>query len=205
MKNLRTKSTFVALAVGALTTIPLTSAFAGGPPAAATAYATAVIGATGGTVSGFGITATFAPGALAQNDLVILGNWPNGLDVPPPAGQAVKTFGLQVCNDSTGAPANCTSELGNYPTSPSGVEHINGTALNYTAFQKGVAFGSLSNKLVTITVNTDGDSVYVYNPNFSTNVNNQAYPKLLGSTTTNGVLTFQTFQPIVWTITSPSN
>lgn len=205
MQHLRSKSMFAALAVGALTTLPLASAFAGSPPSAATAFATAVIGTTGGSVSGFGITATFAPGALAQTDLVILGNWPNGLDVTPPAGQAVKTFGLQVCNDTTGTPTNCTSEFGNYPNSPAGVEKINGTTLDYSAFQKGVSFGSSTNKLVTISVNTGGDSVYVYNPNFSTNLNNQAYPKMLPSNTSNGVLTFQTFQPIVWTVTSPLN
>ena len=205
MKKLPVQSTLVALGVGALTMIPLTSAFAGAPPSAATAYATAIIGSAGGTVSGFGITATFAPNAVAQNDLVILGNWPNGQDVTPPSGQAVKTFGLQVCNDSAGTPTNCTSELGNYPNSPSGTERINGSWLDYTAFQKGVTFGNSTNKLVTISVNTGGDSVYVYNPNFSTNVNNQAYPKLLPSTSANGVLTFQTFQPIVWTVTSPTS
>ena len=205
MQYLRSKSVFSALAVGALTTIPLTSAFAGGPPSAATAFSSAVIGTGGGSVSGFGITATFAPGAVAQTDLVILGNWPNGLDVTPPVGQAVKTFGLQVCNDVSGTPTNCTSEFGNYPNSPGGIEKINGTPLTYTAFQKGVSFGSLTNKLVTISVNTAGDSVYIYNPNFSTNLNNQAYPKLLPSNTVNGVLTFKTFQPIVWTVTSPQN
>ena len=205
MQHLRTKSALVALTAGALSIIPLASAFASGAPKAATAFSTAVIGVKGGSVSGYGITATFAPGAVTQNDLVILGNWPNGLDVTPPTGQAVKTFGLQVCNDVTGTPINCTSEFGNYPNSPSGAEKIDGALLAYTKFQKGVTFGSLTNKLVTITVNTSGDSVYVYNPNFSTNQNNQAYPKLLPSTAANGVLTFQTFQPIVWTVTSPLN
>ena len=205
MHHLRSKSAIVALAVGALSTIPLTSAFAGAPPSAATAFSSAVIGADGGSVSGFGMTATFAPGALAQTDLVILGSWPNGLDVTPPAGQAVKTFGLQVCTLVSGTPTTCTSEFGNYPTSPGGIEKINGSLLTYTAFQKSVSFGSLTNKLVTISINTGGDSVYVYNPNFSTNSNNQAYPKLLPSTASNGVLTFKTFQPIVWTVTSPLN
>ena len=205
MQHLRSKSAIVALAVGALSTIPLTSAFAGAPPSAATAFSSAIIGASGGSVSGFGITATFAPGALTQTDFVILGNWPNGLDVTPPAGQAVKTFGLQVCNDVSGTPTNCTSEFGNYPNSPGGIEKINGSPFTYTAFQTGVSFGSLTNKLVTISINTSGDSVYIYNPNFSTNLNNQAYPKLLPSTASNGVLTFKTFQPIVWTVTSPLN
>ena len=203
MQHFRTKSAFVVLTAGALSIIPLASAFASGPPQAATAFSTALIGATGGSVSGFGITATFAPGALAHDDLVILGNWPNGLDVTPPTGQAVKTFGLQVCDDSSGTPANCTSELGNYPTSPAGTEKIDGAQLPFTAFQTGVTFGSKVNKLVTISVNTGGDSVYVYNPNFSTSA--QAYPKLLPSTAANGVLTFKTFQPIVWTVTSSLN
>ena len=203
MQHLRTKSAFVALTVGVLSAIPLASAFATGTPQAATAFASAVIGPDGGSVSGFGITATFAAGAVAQNDLVILGNWPNGQDVTPPLGQAVKTFGLQVCNDVSGIPTNCTSEFGNYPNSPSGVEKINGVPQPYTAFQAGVTFGSATDKLVTISVNTVGDTVYVYNPNFNTSA--QAYPKMLPSTATNGVLTFKTFQPIVWTVTSPLN
>ena len=71
-------------------------ALAAGPPAAATAFVTSVITPEGGSVSGFGITATFKPGAVTSPRLIILGNWPNGLDVPPPAGTtAVKTFGIQ--------------------------------------------------------------------------------------------------------------
>lgn len=120
---------------------------------------------------------------------------------PPTRGQAVKTFGLQVCDDTTGTPTNCTSEFGNYPTSPNGTERIRGTSIPYTGYQKGVSFGSGTNKLVTISVNTGGDKVYIYNPNPSA----VAYPKLLPSTTANGVLTFKTFQPIVWTVTSPTS
>ncbi len=66
----------------------------------------------------------------------------------------------------------------------------------------GVDFGAASNKLVTISIATGGSSVYIYNPNFSTTT--AAYPKLLPSTSADGVLTFATFQPIVWTVTSPN-
>jgi hypothetical protein len=203
IRHLPSALTLAALAAGTLSAGFATSAAASGPPPAATAFSTAVIGPAGGAISGFGMTATFAPGAVAQNDLVILGNWPNGLDVPPPSGQAVKTFGLQVCNDSTGTPTGCTSEFGNYPTSPAGTERIDGKSISYTAYQPGVTFGSAGNKLVTFTIDTGGTNVYVYNPNFSTTA--QAYPKLLPSSSADGVLTFQTFQPIVWTVTSPTS
>ncbi len=188
------------IGVAALSLLPVTAAM-GAPPMAATAYATAVVGPVGGSVSGFGITATFAPGAVGESSLVILTNWPNGLDVTPPSGQAVKTFGLQICADTTGTPATCTSEFGNYPNSPSGTERINGTMLSFSDYaQSGVNFGTASNKLVTITVRTGGQTVYVYNPNLT---GSAAYPKLLPSAASGGVLTFQTFQPIVWTVTSP--
>lgn len=191
-----------ALATGALLALSGGSALASGPPPAATAFATAHIGPAGGSLTGFGMTVTFAPGALAQEDLVVLGNWPNGLDVSPPAGQAVKTFGLQVCNDSTGTPTGCTSEFGNYPNSPAGTARVDGKPLAYTGYQgTGVNFGSATDKLVTFTIHTGGNAVYIYNPNFSTTT--KAYPKLLPSTSGNGVLTFKTFQPIVWTVTSP--
>ena len=175
------------------------AARASGPPPAATAYQTAIIGPQGGSISGFGVTATFAPGALSKLQLIILGNWPNGLDVPPPNGEvAVKTFGLQQCNtDET----NCTSVFGNFPNSPAGVQMINGQQVSYTAFQPGIAYGSATDKLVTITIQTGGNKVYIYNPNFQGTVD--AYPKLLPSTSANGVLTFQTFQPIVWVVTVP--
>lgn len=202
MRYLSSKLALTALAAGVLSAVPTASAVASGPPPAATAFSTAVVGPSGGSVSGFGITATFAPGAVTHNDLIILGNWPNGLDVAPPNGEAVKTFGLQVCDDSTGTPTKCTSEFGNYPNSPAGTERITGTSTPYTAFQPGVTFGSATNKLVTITVATGGNNVYIYNPNFSSTLN--AYPKLLPSSSANGVLTFQTFQPIVWTVTSPT-
>lgn len=187
------------LAAGALLALPAGSAFASGPPRAATAFATSVVGPAGGTVSGFGMTATFAPGAVAHQDLVILGSWPNGLDVPVPSGRAVKTFGLQVCNDSAGVPADCTSGLGNYPTSAAGVERVDGRQLRYTAYQGAVDFGSATHKLVTFTIHTGGSAVYIYDPNFS--ITAKAYPKLLPSTSGNGTLTFATFQPIVWTVT----
>jgi hypothetical protein len=194
-----------ALAVGALTAGPAAAATGGGPPAAATAFATAVITPAGGSVSGFGITATFAPGAVSHDELAILGNWPNGQDVAPPSGQPVKTFGLQVCDDATGTPTACTSEFGNFPDSPSGggTERIHGQDLAYTGFQSGVSFGTAANKLVTFTIHTGASDVYIYNPNATTTA--QAYPKLLPSSASNGVLTFKTFQPIVWVLTNPQS
>lgn len=188
----------VALAVVALIA-PATS-LASGPPAAATAFTTALITPTGGSISGFGMTARFGPGAVSSPKLIILGNWPNGLDVPPPNGEtAVKTFGLQQCNpDGSG----CTSVFGNFPNSPAGSEKIQGQTYPYTAFQRGVTFGNATNKLVTITVNTSGNKVYIYNANFQDTA--QAYPKLLPSTSDGTTLTFQTFQPIVWVVTSPA-
>ncbi len=203
MSHLRVRYLFMLLAVAGIGGLSASTALAAGPPAAATAFATGVVGPAGGSVSGFGITATFAPGAVAQNDLVILGNWPNGQDVTPPSGQAVKTFSLQVCDDSTGTPTDCTSEFGNFPSSPAGSERINGMTLAYSAYEgMGVDFGTASNKLVTISIATGGSQVYIYNPNFSTTT--AAYPKLLPSTSADGVLTFATFQPIVWTVTSPN-
>ena len=208
MKNVRTKSVVAALAVGALATLPVTGAFAGTPPAAATAYATAVIQPSGGSVSGFGVTVTFLAGAVTSPKIAILGNWPNGLDVAPPTGQAVKTFGLQICGDTNGVPTKCTSEFGNYPTSPASTstttERIDGMVVPYTAVQTGVNFGTATTangapgKLVNITVNTNGAGVYIYNPNSGA----VAYPKLLPSSSANGVLSFSTFQPIVWTVVS---
>jgi hypothetical protein len=190
------------LAVAGTGGLSASTALAAGPPGAATAYSTAVMEPSGGSGSGFGITATFAPGAVAQPALVILGNWPNGQDVTPPSGQAVKTFSLQVCDDSSGAPTNCTSEFGNFPTSPSGTERIHGMDLPYSAgARSGVNFGTLENKLVTISIDTGGSAVYIYDPNFSSTA--EAYPKLLPSSSQDGVLTFATFQPIVWTVTSP--
>jgi len=175
-------------------------AHAGGPPQAATAFQEALIGPGGGSVSGFGLTATFAPGAVSSSKLIILGNWPNGLDVPPPNGEsAVKTFGLQQCNaDGT----NCTSVFGNFPTAPAGNEKIHGQDTPYTAFQPGVVFGSATQKLVTISIHTGGNKVYIYNATFQDTA--RAYPKLLPSARGNGTLTFQTFQPIVWVVTAPA-
>ena len=193
------------LGAGALIAAPVGTAFASGPPPAATAFATAVITPHGGSISGFGITATFATGAVSQDELAILGNWPNGLDMTPSSGRAVKTFSLQVCNDSTGIPTNCTSELGNYPTSPTagGTEQIDGQTLAYTGPQTGVNFGTPTHKLVSFTIRTGASAVYIYNPNATTA--GQAYPKLLPSTSSHGTLTFQTFQPIVWTLISPTS
>ncbi|GAC1396028.1 MAG: hypothetical protein NVSMB65_15150 [Chloroflexota bacterium] len=196
---IRRVSGLAALGLAAALLVP-TLAQAGGPPQAATAFQEAVIGPDGGSISGFGLTATFAPGAVSSPKLIILGNWPNGLDVPPPNGEtAVKTFGLQQCNaDGT----NCTSVFGNFPTSPAGTEKIHGQDTPYTAFQPGVAYGSAAHKLVTISIETGGDKVYVYNANFGDTA--RAYPKLLPSVSGNGTLTFQTFQPIVWVVTTPA-
>lgn len=181
------------------------AALAAGPPAAATAYASAIITPAGGAVSGFGITATFAAGAVTTDRLIILGNWPNGLDVTPPAGTAVKTFGLQECNTDATA---CTSEFGNFPNSPAGTERIHGQQIPYTAGHPlpdaagNTNFGDATHKLVSITTQTSADSVYIYNANF--NDTTHAYPKLLPSTHTGDTLTFTTFQPIVWTLTAPT-
>ena len=197
-----------AAVLAALAFTPAT-AFAAGPPAAATAFKSAVVTPSGGSVTGFGITATFAPGAVARDRLIVLGNWPNGQDVTPPTGTAVKTFGIQECNtDYTG----CTSVFGNYANSPAGSEKIRGQVVRYSGFQKlgitpnsvgNTTFGTAENKLVTITTNTTADTVYVYNANKSTTAS--AYPKLLPSSTDGTTLTFQTFQPIVWTLTAPTS
>ena len=197
-----------AAVLAALAFTPAT-AFAAGPPAAATAFKSAVVTPSGGSVTGFGITATFAPGAVARDRLIVLGNWPNGQDVTPPTGTAVKTFGIQECNtDYTG----CTSVFGNYANSPAGSEKIRGQVVPYSGFQKlgitpnsegNTTFGTAENKLVTITTNTAADTVYVYNANNSTTAS--AYPKLLPSSSNGTTLTFQTFQPIVWTLTAPTS
>ena len=209
--SFRRNSAVLAASAAVLAAVALTpaSAFAAGPPAAATAYHSAVITPDGGSVTGFGITATFAPGAVTTDRLIVLGNWPNGQDVTPPMGTAVKTFGIQECNvDYTG----CTSVFGNYPNSPSGSEKIRGQVVPYSAFQPlgttpnadgNTTFGTAQVKLVTITTNTTADKVYVYNANYTTTAT--AYPKLLPSTSDGSTLTFKTFQPIVWTLTAPSN
>ena len=212
--SFRRKSAVLAVSAAVLAAVALTPAtsFAAGPPAAATAYQSAVITPKGGSVTGFGITATFAPGAVTTKRLIVLGNWPNGQDVTPPTGTtAVKTFGIQECNvDYTG----CTSVFGNYPNSPlAGTEKIRGQVVRYSGFQKLVypstnadgntTFGTAQNKLVTITTNTTADRVYVYNPNNSTTAT--AYPKLLPSSSDGSTLTFKTFQPIVWTLTAPTS
>ncbi|GAC1365832.1 MAG: hypothetical protein NVSMB42_25720 [Herpetosiphon sp.] len=200
MTNLTPLKRFAA--VTALLLGGLSAAFASGPPPADTAAKATVISPDGGSISGFGITATFAPGAIKDPNgkLIVLGNWPNGLDVPPPNGEtAVKTFGLQECDlDGT----NCTSPFGNFPNSPAAAtQRISGLTLAYTAFQPGVAYGTAADKLVTITIETNGSRVYIYNANFATTA--QAYPKLLPSTSDGTTLSFQTFQPIVWTVTTP--
>ncbi|MDA8289092.1 MAG: hypothetical protein M0014_11720, partial [Actinomycetota bacterium] len=69
MRHLGSKLALGVLSAGVLGAVPAATAFAGGSPAAATAFATAVITPNGGSVSGFGITATFAKGAVAHDDL----------------------------------------------------------------------------------------------------------------------------------------
>ncbi|GAC1658256.1 MAG: hypothetical protein NVS9B1_17770 [Candidatus Dormibacteraceae bacterium] len=191
----------LAASVAAVVAIGSATAYAAGPPQADTAAVTAVVTPSeGGSISGFGITATFAPGAVSRDRLIVLGNWPNGLDVPTPTGEtAVKTFGIQQCDlDRT----NCTSPFGDYANSPTagGTQRISGMELQYTGVQ-GVKFGSAANKLVTVTVDTTGNKVYIYNPNFSDTFD--AY-KLLPSSSVGSTLTFKTFRPIVWTVTSPT-
>ena len=196
--KLRVPAVLVA-SLAALVALGSATAYAAGPPQVDTAAVSAVIGVDGGSITGFGITATFAPGAVATDKLIVLGNWPNGLDVPTPSGEtAVKTFGLQQCNlDGTG----CTSPYGDYVNSPvGGTQQISGMTLDYTAYQ-GVTFGSGLNKLVTITINTGGDKVYIYTPNFTRTAD--AYKPLL-STSDGSTLTFKTFRPIVWTVTTPT-
>ncbi len=194
------------LAVATGFAIGPSTAFAAGPPAAATAFSSAVITPAGGEVSGFGITATFAAGAVTTDRLIILGNWPNGLDVTPPNGTIVQTFGLQECNTNGTA---CTSELGNFPNSPAGTQRLRGQQIDYTAGHPlpdaagNTNFGTNANKLVTITANTGANRVYVYNANNPTTAT--AYPKLLDSTSDGSTLTFQTFQPIVWAETAPTH
>ena len=126
----------------------------------------------------------------------------------------MKTFGPQECDvDYT----DCTSVFGNYANSPSGTEKIQGQVVTYSAFQPpgstpnregNTIFGTAMNKLVTITTNTaadtdtDTDTVHVYNANNSTTAS--AYPKLLPSSSDGTTLAFQTFQPVVWTLTAPT-
>ena len=101
--------------------------------------------------------------------------------------------------------------FGNYANSPAGTEKIRGQVVPYSAFQPlgatpnregNTTFGTAKNKLVTITTNTAADTVYVYNANNTTTAS--AYPKLLPSSSDGTTLTFQTFQPIVWTLTAPT-
>lgn len=224
------RSAAVALACASLTGAALAGApapaFASGPPAAATAFTTAVIGPDGGTISGFGITADFKRGAVTSPRLIILGNWPNGLDVTPPTGTAVKTFGLQECNTDF---TSCTSALGNFiekaskvgaapvPASPAGSEKIKGQTVLYESGHKipdydgsvtptvvpgNTNFGSKANKLVTITTQTTADTVLLYNANADNTTD--AYDKLPSFPVAGGI-GFKTFQPVVWTLTAPSS
>jgi len=195
-----------ALAAGTAAVLAPTAAYAA-TDGAPTSFASAQIGVAGGSVSGFGITVTFAKGAVASNRTIILSSSPSSQDVTPPQGEkALVTFGLQECKtDYTG----CTSVFGNFPNSPAGTERVNGRTATFTAFQKlsttpnsygNTTFGSMTNKLVTIKTVTRGTDVFIYNPNATTTA--AAYPKLLPSTSANGVNTFKTFMPIAWVIAS---
>ena len=214
MTALRTTAGLAGLALLGLSAavVSPTSALAAGPPAAAAAFVTQVITPAGGSVSGFGITATFKPGAVTSDRLIILGNWPNGLDVTPPAGTtAVKTFGLQECAPDGTA---CTSALGNFlakpgvPASPAGSEKIKGQNVPYEAGHAlpdsagNTNFGTAMNKLVTITTRTGADTVLLYDANADTTAG--AY-RVLPSTLVRGGIAFDTFQPVVWTLTTPSS
>ena len=91
----------------------------------------------------------------------------------------------------------------------SGTERILGDQVPYSAGHAlpdaagNTNFGDATNKKVSITINTGADTVYVYNANFNDTAH--AYPKLLPSTSDGTTLTFQTFQPIVWTLPTPTN
>ena len=201
-----------ALVAGTLVAAPVIPAGAmamGVAPTGPTAYASAMIGADGGTVSGFGVTASFAAGAVTGPSLAIITNWPSGLDVASPTGPVLKTFGLQICPvASTGTVGTCSSVMGNYPNAPQGgTERVGGRTLTYGPYVAnaagtgpGITFGSAADKLVTITIDTGGSQVYIYNPNMTTT--KTAYPVLLPSTASDGMLTFATFQPIVWAVTT---
>ena len=201
-----------ALGAGALVAAPVIPAGAmtmDMAPTGPTAYASTLIGTSGGTVSGFGVTAAFAAGAVTGPSLAIITNWPSGLDVASPTGPVLKTFGLQICPvASTGAVGTCSNVMGNFPDATTrGTERVGGRTLTYGPYVKntttggpGITFGSATDKLVTITIHTGGSQVYIYNPNATTT--KTAYPPLLPSTASDGMLTFATFQPIVWAVTT---
>ena len=63
-------------------------------------------------------------------------------------------------------------------------------------------FGDATNKLVTITTETTADTVLLYNANATTTAG--AY-KPLPSRLIPGGIAFDTFQPVVWTLTAPSS
>lgn len=188
-----------AAAVTTLTGLGSVVGHAAGPPQADTAAVSTVIGSSGGTISGFGITATFAPGAVTSDHLIVLGDWPNGLDAPPPLGEtAVKTFGLQQCQIDG---SHCTSRFGDFSDSPTngGSQRISGMELHDTGYQ-GVVFGTKSNRLVTISIDTAGTKVYIYDPNPAAS---PVYRQLMSSRD-GARLVFTTFRPIVWTVTAPA-
>ncbi|MGC8499030.1 MAG: hypothetical protein ACP5OV_05995 [Acidimicrobiales bacterium] len=196
-----------ALGASGLVVLPSSAALAA-PPMGPTAYASAVITpSSGGTVSAFGITAKFQAGAVSSDSLAIITNWPSGLDVPSSSGPVLKTFGLQICSMTSNIV--CSNVMGNYPDSTtSGTERIGSSLLSYGPYVgqsgvPGITFGSKLDKLVTISVSTAGTKVYIYDPNQTSATG--AYPSALPSAWSDGVLTFQTFQPIVWAVTTPAS
>ena len=70
--TIRPLLTLATLALTVTLLLPV-RAQAGGPPQAATAFTTTTIGPEGGSISGFGLTAAFASGALTTTKLIILG------------------------------------------------------------------------------------------------------------------------------------
>ena len=99
----------------------------------------------------------------------------------------MKTFSLQECNvDYTG----CTSVFGNYANSPSVSEKTRGQVVPCSAFQQRGT-----------TPNREGNTTFGTAKNTTTS---SAYPKSLPSSSDGTTLTFQTFQPIVWTLTAPT-
>jgi len=198
----------LAAAAGTAALVLPTAAYAADAPP--TNFASAQIGPAGGTVSGFGITVTFAPGAVKSARRIILNTSPSSGDVTPPSGEtALVTFGLQECAaDYTG----CTSAFGNFPNSAAGSEHVDGRTVAFTGYQPlsttpnsygNTTLGSKAAKLVTISTQTAGTEVFIYNPNATDTAH--AYPMHLPSTSAGGVNTFKTFMPIDWVIASRSS
>ncbi len=198
----------LAAAAGAAGLLLPTAAYAADAPP--TSFASAQISPAGGSVRGFGITVTFAPGAVKSDRRIILNTSPSSGDVTPPKGQtALVTFGLQECAANY---TGCTSAFGNFPNSPAGSEQVDGRTVAFTGYQQlstipnsygNTTLGSKAAKLVTISTQTVGTDVFIYNPNPTDTAH--AYPTHLPSTSAGGINTFKTFMPIDWVIASRSS